>query len=301
MQQFSYRKSLIALCMLTGLSACSSTQLDSNAFRNERTHLATSLEDKGHYAEALVQWRVLRTYYPNDESITNEARRLETLIAKKVELLKRKTSASRDGKSQKIYIDILALDPNNVWAKKQLEEVEWEISLASASEKTENIKKYFVESQVKAKKSIEKNDFLSDAERLEKQKSYPSLMALSTDYLSRNPSNVAAKDYRYKALVGLGNTELRKNDEEKALVHFELALSESGNKSKSLRSKVDGIKSDLSKRYYKEGVKVFKSDIDKAVELFQTSVYYDNDNLKAHQYLARSLRMQENLKRIRNN
>lgn len=287
--------------------SCSTNLLDNNsALIGQRSPIAQSLEEKQHYAEALTQWKIMQAAYPNDQAINDQVSRIEFLISdliiKQLAILDKAKSARNEKLERKVYLRILALDPNNDIAMQELRKFEWQFALVEASSKTETIKQYFVESQEKAKLSIQLSQFLEQGEQFTHDKKYSRLLQLADKFGRAYPSNPHPNKYRILAYTKLGDAQQKQNNPESAIEYYQQAFKVAdieGETLSSLRKKTEQLKGTLANRYFKFANKVFKTDLDAAIKYFELTLKYQPNHSKAQQLKLRAITMRDNLNRIK--
>lgn len=291
---------VVSLCILT--AACSTGVLQSDAMLTSRGQQAIALEQDKRLADALVQWQILQVAYPENDRVLSNISRVTSLIEGNVEKLlstiNQRRKQSRSYNPRVDYLKVLALAPDNDIALAGLRDIELKLAYQAASQKTAAIKDSYKVKQITTRKLNEVDSFQERAERYQTQGQTRALLELTDIFLIKNPDHPQAMKYRYDSYVKLGEQELASNKIEDAVEFFDLALSVKGMDNKTLLAKNKLLKVDLSKQYYLQGVQSIKSDIDEAVVLFQTSVFYDPKNLKAQQQLNRASKIQKNLRRI---
>jgi tetratricopeptide (TPR) repeat protein len=298
------KKTLSCIVLLT-MAGCAVDNANKVSFLESRQKFASELEQQKHYADALMQWKILQVAYPDDPNVDDNQERLSRLIEKKVAALSStllKAQSNGNNSNKKLTaLKMLALETANTDALDVLREMEWDISYEAASVKTATIKKKY---QVKQKKSKRRGDigrFIALAETYAAEQNSKALLDIADKFIDKFPHHQKALEFRFQALSNLGNELLAKGREEKALEYFEQALVISGVDKSSLDPKVNSIKKRLSKNYFVRGMKAFKIDINKSVELLQLSVKYNPNDHKAKQQLMKASRIQKNLNRIKAN
>lgn len=283
------------------LAGCSSLIVSNSVI--DRRPLAQSLEKQQKYAEALIQWQILQTAYPDDESIKTQINQLNTLISDRlIALFERLDKAQHRGNEKQIrhtYLKILALQPNNQIAIEELRKFEWQHALSQAVAKTQTIKKYFVETQNKANRSIQLSHILEKGEQFTHDKKYYGLLQLADTFAAAYPEHPKPQEYRLLAYTKLAELSVKKNNIENAVPLFDKAIQIDQGKNKTLISKNDKLKKKLASKYLILGLKSFQKDLDKAIECFTLSLKYQPDNTVANAQLQRATKVRENLNKIK--
>lgn len=296
-------KWFVVFCLVALLNACSSNFVTDTSMLDSRVAIAKELEKQQRYSEALIQWKILQTAFPDDKKVNENVNRIERLISEQLFSLFDQLDQSSNKRSQQkmrhIYLKILALQPNNKVAIEELRKFEWENAFEKAVEKTENIKKYFAASQMKAERSIKLNKFLEQGEQFSNDRKYNALLQLADKFELAYPEHDKPREFRLFAYIELAELKLKKNDKEGAIPLFEKAILIESKRKKSLTKKNEELKNQLAKQYLTLGLKSFKSDLNKAIEMFNESLKYKPKNNKARQHLMRATRVRNNLNRIK--
>ena len=299
-------KKITSVTALILCCSCSTNLLDNNALIEDRSPIAQSLESKQQYADALTQWKIMQAAYPNDPVINGQVSRLESLISgliiQQLAVLDKAKSAGNKKLERKVYLRILALEPNNDIAIQELRKFEWQFALEEASSKTETIKQYFVESQQKAKQSIQLTQFLEQGDQFSQDKKFKRLLQLADKFERAYPSHPQPNKYRILAYTKLGDAQQKQNNPESAIDYYQQATEVAdidGKTLSNLRKKSEQLKGTLANRYFKLASKVFKTDLDAAIKYFELTLKYQPKHNKAQQLKLRAITMRDNLNRIK--
>ncbi|MBU3004997.1 hypothetical protein [Paraglaciecola arctica] len=296
---------IVCVATIVLCCSCNTNFVDNNAMFEQRSPLANALEEEQRYAEALVQWKILQIAYPDDEVVKQNILRLELLISDGVirqlaVLDKAKASGDQD-LERKVYLKILALDPNNQIAIEELRQFEWNYAYQKASSKTENIKKYFIETQQEAKISIQLNNYIEQGKQYVSDKKYQELLQLADKFENTYPKHPLPNEYRILAYSKLGEEQQKRNNTKQAIKFFKQALQVAavkGQKLPNLQKKTDQLSGLIANRYLKLANQVFKTDLDEAINYFEQSLKYQPNNVKARQLMQRAIKIRENLLKI---
>lgn len=299
----TYFGSFLILTLGLTLSGCEVTTPQQGRFLDERMQLAQSLENQERLAEALFQWRVLAEVYTDNELVLQKYRKLQQKIdqqlAKLEGHLKGRGASAVSPKNKVIYLKILALQPDNKEARAALRQLEQGKVELAATLKTEKIQTLFYANQQKAKKEIDLARYNEQVQDLLESGKYVSLIQVTDSFLREYPQHQPAHQVKYNALIGLANDHLKAGHKEKAINYYEQAESVNDVNSSSLTKKITSLRGQLSNDLYVQGMKVFTTNIDKAVTLLQKSVEINPANFKAKQQLIRATKIQKNLQRIK--
>jgi tetratricopeptide (TPR) repeat protein len=299
-------KRIIYVTTLILCCSCSTNFVDNSAFLEQRSPVAQSLENKQRFAEALTQWKILHLAYPKDEVANNHIRRLEFSISDRVieqlGILDKAKKAGNQKLERIVYLKILALEPSNKIAMQELRKFEWQFAIEEASSKTANIKKYFVESQEEAKISIQLTQYLEQGEQFTHDKKYKRLLQLADKFEGAYPTHPQPNDYRILAYTKLGESQQKQKRPEQAIEHYQQAIKTAALDNKKLpltQKKIDTLSESVADRYFNLANKVFRTNLDKAIEYFELSLKYQPDNTKARQLMQRAINIRQNLMKIK--
>jgi tetratricopeptide (TPR) repeat protein len=295
-----YVTSLILCC------SCSTNFADDSPLLEQRSPVAESLEDEQRFAEALTQWKILQIAYPKDEIVNDHIRRLEFLISDRVieqlGILDKAKKTDNQGLERIVYLKILALEPNNEIAMGELRKFEWQFAIEETSSKTANIKKYFVETQEEAKISIQLTKYLEQGEQFTHDKKYKRLLQLADKFESSYPTHLRPNDYRILAYTKLGDSQQKQKRPEEAIEYYQQAIKTAALQNKKLpitQKKIDNLSESIASRYFNLANKVFKTNLDEAIEHFELSLKYQPNNTKARQLMQRAIKVRHNLMKIK--
>ncbi|MGJ8680203.1 hypothetical protein, partial [Paraglaciecola sp.] len=136
-------------------------------------------------------------------------------------------------------------------------------------------------------------------EQFSNDRKYNALLQLADKFELAYPEHDKPREFRLFAYIELAELKLKKNDKEGAIPLFEKAILIESKRKKSLTKKNEELKNQLAKQYLTLGLKSFKSDLNKAIEMFNESLKYKPKNNKARQHLMRATRVRNNLNRIK--
>lgn len=299
-QRIIYVTTLIVCC------SCSTNLVDNHKFLEQRSPIAQSLEHKERYAEALTQWKILQIAYPKDETVKDHILRLEFLISNRIdqqlEILEQAKTAGDENLQKNAYLKILAVEPNNDFAMNELRTLEWKIAILKATSKTENIKKYFIESQEEAQISIQLIKYIEQGEQLIRGRKYKELLQLADKFEKSFPTHLKPNNYRIFAYTKLGERLQKQNYTKEAIVYYQQALETAALKDDKLpnvQKKADKLSELIANRYLKLANQIFKTNLDEAINYFEQSLKYQPNNIKTRQLMQRAIKMQQNLMKIK--
>lgn len=294
---------IITLFILSMMSGCAINMMEENRFLDSRVAMAKKLEHQNKLADALVQWNILRDIYPQNDYVKGQTERLSQIIQQSISELKGQLAGIEGEKipneDRIIYLKILALQPTNEFAHVALKRHEWELVDMAAELKTEKIKQLFDDNQQKAKVEIDIARYSEQADDFKQSQKYVSLIQVSEKFLQDYPNHNDAIQNIFSAYEGLGNNHHKAGRTEEAIGYFEQAAMLKGVDSSQLEKRIQTLRSTLSNDFYRRGMQVFKSNIDRAVHFLKKSVRFNPDNYKAKRQLDRATKIQNNLKRIK--
>jgi tetratricopeptide (TPR) repeat protein len=299
-------KRIVCVATLIFGCSCSTNFVDNNALLEQRSSVARSLENTQRYVEALTQWNILQIAYPKNQIVNEHIRRLEFLISDRViqqlDILDKAKKAGNQELERTVYLKILALQPNNQIAMEELRKFEWQFAIEEASSKTANIKKYFVESQEEAKVSIQLTKYIEQGEQLIHDKKYKRLLQLADKFEVSYPTHSQPNDYRILAYTKLGESQQEQKKPEQAIEYYQQAIKTAALNNKKLpatQNKIDKLSESIANNYYNLANKVFKTDLDKAIEYYELSLKYQPNNIKTRQLMQRAITIKQNLIKIK--
>ena len=299
-------KRIICVITLMFSCACSTTFTNDRTLLEQRSLIANSLENKQRYAAALTQWKILQLAYPHEEMVITHISRLGSIISKRVikllQILDKAKTTDNENLERKVYLKLLALEPNNKIALGELRKFEWKFSITEASSKTANIKKYFVESQKKAKVSIQLTKYLQQGKQFTHDKKYKRLLLLADKFEKAYPAHIQPNLYRILAYTKLGENQQQQHIPEAAIEYYQQAIRVAARKGEilsSVQTKKDKLSALIADKYLNLANKAFKTDLDGAIEYFERSLKYQPNNIKARQLMQRAVKIRHNLMKIK--
>ncbi len=291
-------RAVIACLPLLCLGACVTTPVSDEAFLDSRQALADSLEAEQRYADALLQWKILASAYPDNPEVTAEVSRLESFIDQRIETLNADLESRPGREAESTWLKILALDPTHQPALTALRSMEAQRSYQAAEVKNKLIEKNYESRRRGQQQQSAEQALVAQANALQAEGDYEALLDLANQFIRQHEQHERALVFRFQALSVLGEEMLAGGEDELALEFFEQAAAIGGPVDADLQRRLNGLRQRLSARYYEDGMRVFRTDIDRSVELLQTSLTYNPDDLKVQRELSKAMRIQQNLKRI---
>jgi tetratricopeptide (TPR) repeat protein len=279
------------------LSACTSIPINTSSNGAKRQDVAKQLEADGHYYDALTQWKILQLMLPESTQVNEHITRLESLISKEVKGLHAR--AKRDSSNTQLYLKILALNPHDKQAISRLRDIK---RVATVSHKeTKSTRKKSGRKQVAQtnRQSNESSSFDSEIRTLNKLGDYQGIIALSNQYLNKHPADKQALRHQFNALQSLANIQLKNNQKEQAVELLAQALTLDGIDNNTAKKQLSKLKNELSNDYTNRGIKLFKSDLEKAITMFKLGLKYNPENSRASQQLTLANKVKSNLEKIK--
>lgn len=301
-------KACSLLILSTYLSACAANYSGTNITTHSRFKIAYKLTEKEQLAQALTQWQILQLRFPDNTLISRHIRRIERQIEQQkmslwsaLDQAKGNNTSLNQEQDKKLLLKILALDPNDAKAQMSLRELSWQSELKKANKKTRVIKKLFKENDEKAKVEIAIASLSSKIETAILANDFPQVLVLVEQLAKASPKNKDLNSHRFTAFSGLAENSLKNGNKNDALVYLNKAKENAPTEEKQrLNTKIVELKRRESNRLSAAAQKVFMQDITSAIGLLKEAVALDKTNAKAQQLLSRALKIEQNLKRIKN-
>ncbi|MGQ8367217.1 hypothetical protein [Glaciecola sp. 1036] len=259
--------------------------------------------EKGQLAAALQQWQILQLGYPDNDEIAHKIALLRQSIAKqKSDLIDQLSQLANHQNSQarQIKLKILALDPNDADIKAQLSSLVWQQELDNAKKKTSAIAQVYRQKKQKARKNEKLQNILENASIMQQNQDFDALLSQIEKLKNLSPTHPKIASYSFAAHLGLAENYLQSSQYLDAIQAFNLAIAFAEDEAEKTRieTKIQNIKNEQANHYYLAALRVFKQDIEQAIEYLRQSLKFDQDNPKTVQQLKIALKIQENLSRI---
>ena len=120
-------------------------------------------------------------------------------------------------------------------------------------------------------------------------------------YLQKYPKDETARAYLADAYQQLGLAALKGGRKESALGYLEKAQRLGYSDPAELANAIRSLRGALGDEYYRLGVQAFSSSIDKAIMLWERSLYFDPGQTQAQVRLQQARRAQETLRSVDRN
>lgn len=267
---------------------------------------ARTLAEQGRLADALIQWRVLRTLEPDNDEYAAQERILRAMIAARTEQHLRTAQAAlgkNDTIARREFLAALALDPSNDTALEQLRGLEFDRVWRMQSQKLEALKSQ--ENRKTPTASDQERFYFELAAFMSHQGDHAGAVREMQKYLNSYPRDTAARRIMADSYTKLAATQREQGQLEAALQSLEQArrFGENGvatkknNGAPAQSSDTElQMRQALANEYYEKALRVHLSNLPQAIELYQKALEYDSNHAKARAKLNEALRMQKNLK-----
>ncbi len=281
-----------------------------NTVIDERVSLATRLLDEKKYYRALMQWRVLRIMDPDNRQWQEQVTQLEDIIDRQIAIhTKLGKKALKRGKKTLAtteFLKALALDPRRQEPRRLLRDLDESTTMAVQIAKLKLLRQRLVRKEKKKEATVAQQQekktqdyyYLElGIDHFKKGDMEDSLIELKK-YLATNPADDKARRYVRDANLRLAERREKTGDMENALAYFEEAASNNNTLDPKLAAHIKDMRIRLAEQYYEQGLKVFRHDIDKAIELWERAVHFDPQHVNARLRLKSAYQLRKNLKGI---
>lgn len=291
---------------------------------SRREALAKALYEENEIYESLTQWRILHTIDPQNAGYLNRIQALQALIDNRVNgyLSKGKNALTVGNRRQaKSYLfKALALDPTNDVAMKTMRKIEYthveRVQMAITQRLMRKQQRKFTAEQARKKRQQSDDTMVSDDdEQPEKEASDQEKFYLEMGtmlfkkgdwngtireidkYLSSNKSTPSIDDMLMKAHTNMSVRFEKRGHWEPAILQIELAINYASNHSevKTLMAKHHSMALKAAGYYYSEGVKVYRTDLNRAIEYWKQALVLNPQLLQAKARLEKARKVKQNL------
>ncbi len=272
---------------------------------------AIALSRQGRWSDALPFWEVLLLLNPESADYRLQfglaQARIAEMAAERLKAADRARQAGEIDQATIAYLRVLSVDPNNDAAARALRELEVErvkraylsrpprVVAANRSPADRN--------NARPRAAPYTND-LGDLElgvMLFKQGDHAGSAQSLEKYLQKNPKDESARAYLADAYQQLGLAALKGGRKESALGYLEKAQRLGYSDPAELANAIRSVRGALGDEYYRLGVQAFSSSIDKAIALWERSLYFDPGQTQAQIRLQQARRAQETLRSVERN
>ncbi|MEO8626976.1 MAG: hypothetical protein ABI612_02585 [Betaproteobacteria bacterium] len=199
------------------------------------------------------------------------------------------------------YLKALKLDPTNPAAIEGLHSLDQEShrrSLRPRAAKLSTQKESSANHAATAPADTRAAKDFEFAVMLMHQGDYADSIKTLEKYLRASPNDDAARRYCADAHYFLAQQLIAKGKNDEALVHLEHAGGTREEDDVQLKAATASLRKRLADEYYEKGLKVYRSDLAKAIEYWERTLQYDPRHEKASARLQQARQMQKNLRGI---
>ena len=267
--------------------------------------LANQAKQAGDLAAAATQFQILTLLAPNDATFRNELAATRAEIGRRVkENLAAGNAAMRSGdadRAAEAMLKVLALDPENAEAAKDLREIEKQrlsriqagraakaggagavangnaTPRAAAAPRTAASDAYDLEQPLEMFKAGDTAGGLRDLK----------------NYVDANPNDKAARNRIGTAVYDKGREQEDQGAREQALALYEQAVALRGEPGLGWSARIQALKKTLGNDYFDKGAKAYPANAAQAIKDWETSLRYDPQNAKAAARLKDARQAQE--------
>jgi len=303
--------SLRVLLILGYLTACTTTtpskSIDSFPISTEKKHfniktretLAKDLATNGYYYGSLIQWKILQTIQPDNQQYQKQIETLTNFInarVTKLTLKGRQASAKQMPKAAKIFfLKALALNPLSEKTSALLTEIENNQMLAKLPNQMQNKQ---LTSPVQQEEKIKKQTtqahyYLEMGLILAEHNDWHGSIREINKYLSIHPNDPKAYTSLAHSYAAIAKQHEQKNQLEQALKYYTNVLEYNINYREKYQAKINQLKNDIADNYYIEGVKIYRDNIDKAINYWKRALAFKHTHVKANMRLEKTLKMKK--------
>lgn len=265
-----------------------------------REKLAQSWAQQGRLADALVQWKILRTVDPANPTYERQERKVQELIKSKTgEYLRAGDAALARGDAQTArtrYLATLAIDPDNTDALDQLRDMEFERVWRVQAAKLEKLKE--TAERTTASASEQERFYFELAALLYRQGDYAESVREMQKYLNSYPKDAQARKLMADAYTKLAAAQRAQGQLLDALASLDQARRFGGEATPAKIKDEKEVRNALANEFYEKGLRLQRTNLAEAIEAFEKALEYNPDHVKAQAKLKDSRRMQKNLKAI---
>ncbi|PXF58147.1 MAG: hypothetical protein C4B58_07650 [Deltaproteobacteria bacterium] len=279
--------------------------LPTDRMRTEaREKRATEFMFQGELAEALIQWKILKTLEPKNREFTQQLLATKTLIQKRannhVKLGKRALSKGNITLAKQEFLKALALDPHMSTPFSCLKKMEKERAMKIQAKKIRRLaEKRKAPAKAKLQSvSSQETYYLQLGIGLLRQGRLNESIREIEKYLNTYPKDREAGEYLAEAYIKLGIDCYEQGKMAKALMHLEEARKYKPAGSSQLDYYLTRTRQRLAEDFYQKGMRVYLKDITDAIEYWEKSVSYDPKNINAQMRLEKAYKIQKKLKEI---
>lgn len=267
--------------------------------------LAQQSQKAGDLASAAVHWHIIVLLAPGEPSYRRERDAVNAAIRQGVrEQLQQGNAALKSGdpdRAAQAMLRALALDPDNDEAAKALRELDRQKVARIQGERAQKLRPVDMAALKSGSNgtadAVALYNIEQPLEMLRAGDVSGGLRELKA-YVDANPGNRAARQRIGTAVADRARELQNKGSREQALSLYEQAEALRGETTPEWAAQMQGLRRSLSDEYYSNGERVYRTDVALAIKQWETSLYYDPQNLKASARLRYARAAQEKLKHI---
>ncbi len=278
---------------------------DAGALVAKRHDRALSLMRDGSLADAALQWEILVLLAPDKQEYRRRLDETHALISKATaEHLRAAEKAMSQGQTEQAslaYLKALAVNPFNPTAAQRLRALEQEKLRTGQLARAPRIAMSGnMTPRTKSAPTTETNERrdLDLGVMLHRQGDYLGSIRMLSKYLQDYPADGLAKQYLAEAHAQQARQLIQQGRKEEALASFEKAQSLDEPDTLKLGNPIRALKKNFAEEYYQQGLRVYQTDINKAIQYWQRSLQYDPSHVQAGLRLEQAQRIQQKLKTI---
>ena len=295
----------LGTALLAGCMQTPSTRPDASAAVAKRQDRALTLMRDGSLADAALQWEILTLLEPDTQEYRRRLDETRALISKATaEHLRTAEKAMDQGQTEQAslaYLKVLAVNPLNQTAAQGLRALEQEKLRTGQLARVPRIAMPTgTIPRTRPAPTTEANERrdLDLGVMLYRQRDYPGSIRVLGKYLQDYPADGLARQYLAETHIQQGRLLVQQGKKEEALASFEKAQRLDEPDTPELINQIRALKKNLAEEYYQQGLRVYQTDLTKAMQHWQRSLQYDPNHVQAGVRLEQSRQIQKKLKTI---
>jgi len=268
--------------------------------------LANQAKQAGDLAAAATQFQILTLLAPNDAAFRKELAATRAEITRRVnENLAAGNAAMRSGDADRAadaMLKVLALDPENAEAAKDLREIEAQrlsriqagraAKAGGAGAVANNVPRAAAAPRTPATAASDAYDLEQPLEMFKAGDTTGGLRDLKA-YVDANPNDKAARNRIGTAVYDKAREQHEQGSREQALALYEQAVALRGEPGLGWMSRIQALKKALGNEYLEKGAQAYPTNTAQAINDWETSLRYDPQNAKAAVRLKDARQAQE--------
>lgn len=269
---------------------------------NRHARLAAAAREAGDLASAAEHLDVVMLLAPGDALHRKARDEVRDAIRRGIREHTQAGSAARRngdlGAARDAYMHVLSLAPDNADAAKALREIEHQVMARAQGERAARAR---IPDSALVNARTRPNEILDLDQPLELVRAGDLTAGLReakawadahpTDRTGRGRLGIAVADKAREA-EGKGQREV-------ALGLYEQAVAIAGAGTPEWTVRMQGLRKALGEKYYNEGMKSFRSDLDEAIRQWETGARYDPTNTTLQMRLREAKLVQQKLKKMK--